>query len=273
MAPKKAVAAPEGGNKENAAVKGSSKVKVKRKSIKLVKTQSHPPTLSMVVEVLKKNTERKGTSVQAIRTRILSAHPTVDPLRLKFLLRTALNKGLEKGILIRPLNSSATGATGRFKLAKPVKTTKAGKENVASENVDPNAEQETQKKAPKKEKKAKTEKEPKGEKTKAVAKKAKEDSDEKPKVAKSKKDKEAKEVDKANKEAKEVDKANKEAKEVDKAPAKKPKAKTEAAKAEGGGKAKKEPPKAKAKDVKAQKDSTDEGAPVKAGKKGKKVTN
>ncbi|OCT83325.1 hypothetical protein XELAEV_18025864mg [Xenopus laevis] len=263
MAPKKAVAAPEGGNKENAAVKGSSKVKVKRKSIKLVKTQSHPPTLSMVVEVLKKNTERKGTSVQAIRTRILSAHPTVDPLRLKFLLRTALNKGLEKGILIRPLNSSATGATGRFKLAKPVKTTKAGKENVASENVDPNAEQETQKKAPKKEKKAKTEKEPKGEKTKAVAKKAKEDSDEKPKVAKSKKDKEAKEVDKANKEAKEVDKA----------PAKKPKAKTEAAKAEGGGKAKKEPPKAKAKDVKAQKDSTDEGAPVKAGKKGKKVTN
>uniref|UniRef100_A0A803J6M7 H1.8 linker histone n=1 Tax=Xenopus tropicalis TaxID=8364 RepID=A0A803J6M7_XENTR len=230
MGPKKAVAAPEEG-KEKAVATGSSKVK--RKSIKLVKTQSHPPTLAMVVEALKKNTERKGTSVQAIRSRILVAHPTVDPLRLKFLLRTALNKGLEKGILIRPLNSSATGATGRFKLAKPVKAPKAGKEeNAASENVDPNAEVKPQKKAPKKEKKAKTDKEPKGEKPKAGAKKAKEESDEKPKAAKSKKDTEAKEGEKA------------------KAPAKKPKAKTEAAK--------------------AQKDSAEEGAPVKAGKKGKK---
>ncbi|OCT85774.1 protein B4-like [Xenopus laevis] len=250
MAPKKAVTAAEGG-KENGAATGSSKVK--RKSIKL-KNQSRPPTLGMVVEVLKNNTERKGTSVQAIRTRILAAHPTLDPLRLKFLLRTALNKGIEKGILIRPLNSSATGATGRFKLAKPVKTPKAGKENAESENVDPNAELKLQKKALKKEK-AKTDKEPKGEKTKAVSKKAKEESDEKPKAAKSKKDAEAKEGDKPA------------------APAKKAKAKTEAAKAEG--KAKKEPTKTKAKDAKAestkaQKDSTDEAAPAKAGKKGKK---
>ncbi|XP_056384294.1 protein B4 isoform X3 [Hyla sarda] len=107
--------------------------KAKPKVVKL-KTLGHPPTLTMVVEVLKKNPERKGTSVPAIRNHILAAHPTVDAIRLKFLLRSALNKGIEKGILIRPPNSNATGATGRFKLAKPGLKSKG---NV-SENVDPN---------------------------------------------------------------------------------------------------------------------------------------
>uniref|UniRef100_A0A8C5MJ05 H15 domain-containing protein n=1 Tax=Leptobrachium leishanense TaxID=445787 RepID=A0A8C5MJ05_9ANUR len=76
----------------------------------------NPSTLSMVVEALRKDIERKGTSVPAIRSRILAAHPSVDPTRLRFLLRSALNKGLEKGVLSRPSNSNAKGATGRFKV-------------------------------------------------------------------------------------------------------------------------------------------------------------
>ncbi|KAM4722792.1 histone H1.8 [Rhinophrynus dorsalis] len=187
----------------------------------------------MVVEVLKKNQERKGTSVQAIRNKILAAHPSVDPLRLKFLLRSALNKGIEKGILTRPLNSSATGATGRFKLAKPVKKTN-DKEGKMSENVDPNVGGKTEEKKPQK----KTAKAAKGEKPKP-ADKSKKDADGKPdKVV---------------------------------APAKKAKAKIEEAK-DGGNKTAKEPGKTKetkGSTSKATKDSAEANA-SKTSKKGKK---
>ncbi|XP_044158383.1 protein B4 [Bufo gargarizans] len=141
MAPKKVAAAPAeekvSAEEKVADAPAAVKTKVKPKVTKLT-TTGNPSTLSMVVEVLKKNSERKGTSVQAIRSRILATHPTVDPVRLKSLLRSALNKGIEKGILIRPLNSIATGATGRFKLAKPGPKSKAGEGDKMSENVDPN---------------------------------------------------------------------------------------------------------------------------------------
>ncbi|CAH2312109.1 B4 isoform X1 [Pelobates cultripes] len=159
MAPKKAVPPTEVKEKETAPAPGECKVKAKakRRLSKLVMPLGHPSTLSMVIEALKKDSERKGTSVPAIRTRILAAHPTVDPMRLKFLLRTALNKGIEKGILIRPLNSSAKGATGRFKLAKGEKKPTTQKKKM-SENIDPNAEEKPIKKTTKKAKVAKGEK-------------------------------------------------------------------------------------------------------------------
>ncbi|CAJ0941490.1 unnamed protein product [Ranitomeya imitator] len=125
MGPKKMAAAADGETT-------SGKTKEKPKVVKM-KTLSRPSTLSMVVEALKKNPERKGTSVPAIRKHILLAHPTADPVRLRYLLRNALNKGLEKGILVRPRNSNASGATGRFKLAKP-----GAKPKVEGENMDPN---------------------------------------------------------------------------------------------------------------------------------------
>ncbi|XP_033878934.3 protein B4-like isoform X2 [Acipenser ruthenus] len=115
------------------------------------KVSAHPPTLEMVTEALKELDTRKGTSVPAIRSYILAKYPTVDPARLKPLLRNALTKGIDNGTLARPINSIATGATGRFKLAVK-KVIKKNKEAKAEENADPNVQEapKSDKTAPKK---------------------------------------------------------------------------------------------------------------------------
>ncbi|KAK1161521.1 protein B4-like [Acipenser oxyrinchus oxyrinchus] len=115
------------------------------------KVSAHPPTLEMVTEALKELATRKGTSVPAIRSYILTKYPTVDPARLKPRLRNALTKGIDNGTLARPVNSIATGATGRFKLAVK-KVIKKNKEAKAEENADPNVQEapKSDKTAPKK---------------------------------------------------------------------------------------------------------------------------
>ncbi|NWW28690.1 B4 protein, partial [Falcunculus frontatus] len=88
----------------------------------------HPPTLQMVKEALRAHDEKKGASVVAIKHFILAKYPTVDPIRLKYLLKQALSKGLSCGDLVRPHKSSSVGATGTYKVSKGCWNHRAGTE-------------------------------------------------------------------------------------------------------------------------------------------------
>ncbi|XP_028680628.2 protein B4 [Erpetoichthys calabaricus] len=110
-------------------------------------SSGHPSTINMVVEALKEMNIKKGVSVVAIRGYILAKYPSVLPARLKPLLKNALLKGLGSGILIRPKNSTAIGATGSFKLGgKEKKRVLNGAKS--KENVDPNEKENATRKAP-----------------------------------------------------------------------------------------------------------------------------
>uniref|UniRef100_A0A8C7LYJ7 H15 domain-containing protein n=1 Tax=Oncorhynchus mykiss TaxID=8022 RepID=A0A8C7LYJ7_ONCMY len=118
MAPKKTVA-PEEGIASSESPNKDEKVSGKSSKAPDVarKTHLHPPTMIMVKEALKELDSRKGVSSQAIRSYITEKYPSLDQVRLKYMMRKALNKGIESGVLARPPNSTASGAQGRFRLA------------------------------------------------------------------------------------------------------------------------------------------------------------
>ncbi|XP_041910459.1 LOW QUALITY PROTEIN: histone H1.8 [Arvicola amphibius] len=76
----------------------------------------NPTMLRMVMEALQAREKRQGTSVVAIKVYIQHKYPTVDATRFKYLLKQALDTGMRRGLLARPANSKAKGATGSFKL-------------------------------------------------------------------------------------------------------------------------------------------------------------
>ncbi|CAO2606251.1 Histone H1.8 [Lemmus lemmus] len=82
----------------------------------------NPTMLRMVLEALQAREKQQGTSVVAIKFYIQHKYPTVDATRFKYLLKQALDTGMRRGLLARPANSKAKGATGSFKLVpKPKK--------------------------------------------------------------------------------------------------------------------------------------------------------
>lgn len=90
----------------------------------LQKTTKPPDTLTMAVDAVRELAGRKGASVMAIRSHVVSCHPNVNQVRLKRLLKNALAKGLATGVLVRPdgVNPEISSAVGRYKLGKPVAT-------------------------------------------------------------------------------------------------------------------------------------------------------
>ncbi|XP_028609434.1 histone H1oo isoform X2 [Grammomys surdaster] len=87
--------------------------------------QRNPTMLRMVLEALKAREKRQGTSVMAIKVYIQHKYPTVDTTRFKYLLKQALETGVRRGLLTRPANSKAKGATGSFKLVPNPKKKKS----------------------------------------------------------------------------------------------------------------------------------------------------
>ncbi|TRY88264.1 hypothetical protein DNTS_032456 [Danionella cerebrum] len=158
MAPKKAVPEPAA-----VAAKGSESeisdskpdIAVKSSSAAAQKTSSHPSTMEMVKEALKELDSRKGVSAQAVRGYIKTKYPSTDESRLKSLVRRALTKGIDTGVLVRPAHAaSMTGAQGRFRLAPKAKGAKArSKENTDPNEKSPDSEEKStdpeEKKAPK----------------------------------------------------------------------------------------------------------------------------
>ncbi|XP_041748763.2 protein B4 [Coregonus clupeaformis] len=178
MAPKKTAASEEVISSSESPTKDeivSGKVKSDSSEAPVVarKTPLHPPTMMMVKEALKELDSRKGVSSQAIRSYITEKYPPLDLVKLKYMIRKALNKGIESGVLVRPPNSTANGAQGRFRLAVRGKVKEP--KPKATENTDPNV------KAAKAGAKKTKEKEAVAEKTTAKKQKEKTSEDAKPK--------------------------------------------------------------------------------------------
>lgn len=75
---------------------------------KAPKKKQHPKTLDMVVEAIENLGDRKGSSVQAIKSYILQNFKTVRADMLKSMLRRALASGLESGVVTRPKGQAET---------------------------------------------------------------------------------------------------------------------------------------------------------------------
>ncbi|XP_033732920.1 histone H1-like [Pecten maximus] len=90
-----------------------------KKVVKPKVASQHPTFLSMAVEAVTSVKDTKGVSVPAIRNFITEKYKTVDVGTLRFRLKQALTKALEKGTLIK---SKATAEKpllmSRFKLNK-----------------------------------------------------------------------------------------------------------------------------------------------------------
>merc|ERR1712168_498336 len=87
-----------------------------------VKKKQHPKTMDMVVEAIENLADRKGSSVQAIKSYILQNFKTVRPDMLKSMLRRALTSALASGAVTRPKGQAETQAmSGRYLLGKAAK--------------------------------------------------------------------------------------------------------------------------------------------------------
>jgi len=92
------------------------------KKKRVVKKKQHPKTMDMVVEAIENLSDKKGSSVQAIKSYILQNFKTVRADMLKSMLRRALASGIDSGALSRPKGQVDTQSmNGRYLLGKSAK--------------------------------------------------------------------------------------------------------------------------------------------------------
>lgn len=112
----RAASAPKAAKAKKAAAAPGDKKK------RVVKKKQHPKTLDMVVEAIENLSDKKGSSVQAIKSYILQNFKTVRADMLKSMLRRALASGLASGALSRPKGQVETQSmNGRYLLGKAAK--------------------------------------------------------------------------------------------------------------------------------------------------------
>jgi len=111
-------AAPKAAKSPKKAAKGAADGAKKR----TVKKKQHPKTMDMVVEAIENLSDRKGSSVQAIKSYIIQNFKTVRADMLKSMLRRALAGALASGAVTRPKGQAETQVmSGRYLLGKTAK--------------------------------------------------------------------------------------------------------------------------------------------------------
>ncbi|XP_067679493.1 sperm-specific H1/protamine-like protein type 2 [Haliotis asinina] len=145
----------------------------RQKKVVRRKPSGRPTVLNMIISAIRALKDKKGASVQAIKSYIMATYPGIPATLLPSLLKRGFLKGLQTGALVRPKGSLASGASGRFRVGvvatkKPAKKTKkttgkkksTGKGKVRSRSTG-KAKKAKKAKKPKSAKKSATKKRPK----------------------------------------------------------------------------------------------------------------
>lgn len=111
-----------------ASAKSVAKTAPKKKVVKA--PTNHPSTLKMVQDAIEDMNDPKGVPAVRIKSYISEKYKEIDPNSLKYRLRQALKKGIEKGVIIQSKSTAGKPVLlSRFKLVtqKPEKKEKEKK--------------------------------------------------------------------------------------------------------------------------------------------------
>lgn len=136
-----------------ASATSSAKTAPKKKVVKA--PTNHPSTLKMVQDAIEDMHDPKGVPAIRIKSYISEKYKDIDPNSLKYRLRQALKKGIEKGVIIQSKSTADKPVLlSRFKLVKqkPEKKEKEKKAKPTTKIVKSSTDKEktTAKKSPKK---------------------------------------------------------------------------------------------------------------------------
>jgi len=103
---------------------GDTATTPQKKAVKPKKPASHPKTIDMVIAAITNLKDRKGSSLQAVK-KYIGANYKVDIEKMSSFIRRGLKNAVIGGKLVQ---TTGTGASGRFKLNTNVKSEKKPKQ-------------------------------------------------------------------------------------------------------------------------------------------------